>query len=277
MSKQKVFWTRSENEKIAEYLWNATARPGDRDFLRRARQAQLAVLPPTRQRVLTGSYSMRAVNDIMLAWAKAGRSAAELSATADETQKAASSPGPVPPPTAEAMVPRADPGSSEEPSIERRASPAGGLLTELDQTLRALARALTARFLDHFQEEITQQAKGRLAGIISSVSPAALKVRQPRVLIMGLKPQQSGLMQQEFGACLDLRFWKDEGVSKLVSLARNADNIIGMTDFIGHSDEDPVKAFPEYQRLGGGMTGLREALTQLYVKMADGPDRKNAG
>lgn len=89
-------------------------------------------------------------------------------------------------------------------------------------------------------------------------------VRLPRVTIVGLLPQQAGLISSEFGQAYDLSFWKEEGIDKLKSLAKNSDHIITFSGKLPHLVENTIRSVNrDFKRVMGGMTELRRALNEL--------------
>lgn len=89
-------------------------------------------------------------------------------------------------------------------------------------------------------------------------------VRLPRVTIVGLLPQQAGLISSEFGQVYDLSFWKEEGIDRLKSLAKNSDHIITFSGKLPHLVENTIRSVNrDFKRVMGGMTELRRALNEL--------------
>ena len=88
--------------------------------------------------------------------------------------------------------------------------------------------------------------------------------RLPRVTIVGLLPQQAGLISSEFGQAYDLSFWKEEGIDKLKSLVKSADHVITFSGKLPHHVENTIRSVNcEFKRVMGGMTELRRALNEL--------------
>lgn len=101
-----------------------------------------------------------------------------------------------------------------------------------------------------------------------AIVPPAQKQEQvarlPRVTIVGLLPQQAGLISSEFGQAYDLSFWKEEGIDKLKSLAKNSDHIITFSGKLPHLVENTIRSVNrDFKRVMGGMTELRRALNEL--------------
>lgn len=276
--KTKIFWKPAENENVAAHLWNQGLRADSPGLIGKVRDTQKLLLPPNRWRVITVSDSIRGVSELMAKWAREKRGRISPPALPYDWPLAVAA-QPAPAPVAVATEPsRAAPSGTTEPTEQPLAEIGSSFLRGLDGALKALAGALAGRFLDHLQAELSQLASVRLPEIVNSVLPEHLQHNKlPRVLIMGLKPQQAGLISQEFSSCFDLRFWKEEGVTKLDSMAKNADVVISMTDFITHSQEAHVKDLPSYRRAGGGMSGLRDLLTRLYVEREGAPSNAGRG
>ena len=118
----------------------------------------------------------------------------------------------------------------------------------------------------HFGEQYVQLTKpteevpGRVVFKRSVGAP-----RKPDILVVGLKGGQKTEIQRDYGAHFDLRFiGSDESKDQLRSMTEKASTTIVMTDFIGHSHEDIVKArSSHYLRQSGVITQLRETLAGL--------------
>lgn len=108
-------------------------------------------------------------------------------------------------------------------------------------------------------------APGQPLPPLAMLPAAPSKPRKKRVLIIGLLPQQAGLVSTEFGEALDLSFaGADDNVGKIKAQAAQAGEVLAMTKFISHSCEDLVKAHPGYSRVAGGMSALRDKLTAIF-------------
>lgn len=115
------------------------------------------------------------------------------------------------------------------------------------------------------QAALMEQAPSAAEPAIKLPAIEQKKPKKPHVLICGLLPQQAGLISQEFGEVFDLRFWKDEGIGRLKDLVRNADYSITFSSKLGHHVEETIKsAGAPVTRVMGGMTSLRDVLTDIY-------------
>ena len=99
------------------------------------------------------------------------------------------------------------------------------------------------------------------------------KAPKPRVLVVGLLNDQASMIEKEFRDCLDLRFLRAGAPSQAVrSAAASCDHIVCMTGFIDHPTDTLLrKAGATYHGVAGGMTRLRDTLTELYVSGAPKP------
>lgn len=97
-----------------------------------------------------------------------------------------------------------------------------------------------------------------------------VKMRKPKLCIAGLLPQQAGMISSEFASVFDLYFWKNEEPRKLKEYASSCEAVFTVTDFIGHDTENLIKSVNgNLIRVSGGMTRLRETLTNYWVETTD--------
>lgn len=175
----------------------------------------------------------------------------------------------------------AKPESAPVATIERKPAskperpvPAG-LDTMLDQLANAIALELTHRVRDRLLDElqvlvpkarhydpvrpILDDIKARIAE-----SDTPNKTRHKKVVIIGLLPQQAGLITREFGDVFDVSFWKDGTAGQLKDMVRYADYVIAFTK-IDHATCYTLESVGQSYETISGMTRLRERLTELYV------------
>lgn len=91
---------------------------------------------------------------------------------------------------------------------------------------------------------------------------------KPRVLICGLLNQQKNDVEREFEKLLDLSFHKGthEGGSPLEPKLKNADLVVTMVDFSGHSREDTFrKAGVKPLRVNGNVSALKRELRKWLL------------
>jgi hypothetical protein len=89
---------------------------------------------------------------------------------------------------------------------------------------------------------------------------------QPKILIVGLIPNQAGIINAEFHEAFDIRFAEAETPSKrLEAMADDCDRVIIMANFISHSVQDTLKKHPGFERMHGGLTRVKDRLTELFI------------
>ena len=94
-----------------------------------------------------------------------------------------------------------------------------------------------------------------------------IKQPKPAVLIVGLLPQQAGLIQTEFGEHLNLKFWKEGSLIQLKNTAKQSDFVLLFTSKISHDATNAVSSVNNNMiRIAGGMTSLREKLTEIFCE-----------
>lgn len=143
--------------------------------------------------------------------------------------------------------------------------------------------ALVAKFVDGLAEQLVDAVVTNLKPALESKLKEALPKALPRinppapkqevlpgkrkVLVVGLLPQQAGMISQEFGDVFDMSFADKDAVNgKLRSQVLSAELVIGMTGFISHSQDDILQAAGgNYRKCPGGMTRLRDLLTEEYA------------
>ena len=99
-----------------------------------------------------------------------------------------------------------------------------------------------------------------------STQTAPKRERLPTVGIVGLLPQQAGLIATEFGEVFDLRFWNNESNSSLKSMGV-ACEVVLCTKWCSHSTTETLASVgANWRKVTGGMNELRTTLTALYVE-----------
>lgn len=84
----------------------------------------------------------------------------------------------------------------------------------------------------------------------------------PRVAVVGLLPQQAGIIHQEFRDCYDLTFPEKDVPNQLHRAARDCEVAFMMCKFVSHATDTILKdGSAELIRVPGGMSDLRERMT----------------
>ena len=102
--------------------------------------------------------------------------------------------------------------------------------------------------------------------LISTQTAQPKRERLSTVGIVGLLPQQAGLIAMEFGEVFDLRFWNNESNSSLKSMGI-ACEVVLCTKWCSHSTTETLASVgANWRKVTGGMNELRTTLTALYVE-----------
>lgn len=124
------------------------------------------------------------------------------------------------------------------------------------RVMEELERRIVELPIDYFQ--LAQRFKPE--GSFTSTS------RLPIIGVVGLLPNQAGELTSEFHDCLDLRFWNDDGSSKLKALAHHCELVILHTRHSSHSTDEILKGEKaNILRVTGGVTSIKRALEEYFI------------
>ena len=99
-----------------------------------------------------------------------------------------------------------------------------------------------------------------------STQTAPKRERLTKVGIVGLLPQNAGMISTEFHDKFDLKFWDGGSNSSLKSLGISCEYVL-CTKWCGHKHVETLKSVGANTRfLPGGMEQLRETLVNLYLE-----------
>jgi hypothetical protein len=102
--------------------------------------------------------------------------------------------------------------------------------------------------------------------VLHVASAPEVAYKKPKVLVVGLLPNQAGIVQSEFFEAFDIRFAEsDTPTKRLESMAHDCDRVMLMTNFISHSTQDAVKKHPGFERIQGGVSKVKDRLTELFI------------
>lgn len=146
-----------------------------------------------------------------------------------------------------------------------------------------LAKQIAAQVVVALQGQLTRELAGvvppaveipkidiqqMLPGPVQYIPAPAPKQRKPKVAIIGVTPQQAGVLQTEFHDTIDLSFWQNDGVPRLKSIGISNELCL-VTRFVGHKDTQMLTAIgAKWRKVTGGIESLRDALTNYYVQEA---------
>lgn len=110
----------------------------------------------------------------------------------------------------------------------------------------------------------------------ANIAPIATKSvassERMKLAVIGLKPGQAHMIKNEYGRQINLSFIESDGGhgKQLGALSETCDYVIQMTKFTNHATSDHIAAFGgKLVLVGGGMTTLRDKITDLYVAWDD--------
>jgi len=253
MKQKRVFWKTDETAKMVDWLIAKDIRSSSTEFLELARMGQAALFQPERRKTIgTRAHIQKLIEELDAEWKRRGNkpglsAAPKVVEEVEETE-----------PEVEALEPV---------SVPEAPKPKPVLGGSLDSLVEQLATAFAEKFVAHVKMSLESLIAQEFSGVVKHTAglnlKAPVKTRQLKVLVVGLKPQQAGIINQEYPD-LDMRFVDSGRSAAAVHGKTEADYIIGMTDFLDHStDGNLYKASENYIRCGGGMTKLRETLTRL--------------
>lgn len=237
MTVARVRWTDSELAQVAtQAVQLRINRAGELSKIEAVRKAQ-EVLPPERRRPLTNTANAARVLQAMQRVEPQVRAAHQ---------------------TAVKMAIEA-----EHMQVQAPADPVMAAITAIASELAArVAEIVTSALMAKVHEAIADAGRRRAGEAIA-------ERKQRRVLVARLLPNQAGLLREEFGQLFDLRvLTQDAPLASLCSQAVQSDDVIILTDFIGHADQYAVKAATRgrFHLVAGGMTSVREKLEELYCE-----------
>lgn len=140
----------------------------------------------------------------------------------------------------------------------------------IDDIAKAVADALATSLQQRIADVVHHQVQSALDALPSQLLPSKAKAKPPqlKVTVVGLHASQMSIIEREFGKELNMSFVSaDEGRgSRLKSLCANSHAVITMSDFIDHATVELIRSCGgNHVPVAGGMTHLRDALTEIYV------------
>lgn len=168
----------------------------------------------------------------------------------------------------------------EPPYISRGSQSFASELSELSELFAdKIASLILGRVVSRVKDVLEEVAigGGGVEDLIEALTPYdPSRAAKPRILVVGLLPAQKHLIQQEFSSDLDLRFAESNVIHKLLrQKMQGCEHTFLMTNFVSHSLDAVVSnSGASYQRVTGGMSVLRDAITDYFLnrqsKVANG-------
>ena len=135
---------------------------------------------------------------------------------------------------------------------------------------------LLAKHLSELEQTLTPPKSIeplRVAGKPPAQAPVPeVKTKLPKVLVIGLLPQQCGQIVTEFCETFDLDFWNDrfgQGMEQLKAMAKKVEMTFIHIEHTSHKADELISSVGgNFIRVKGGLSQMRDALTEYYVKTA---------
>ena len=198
------------------------------------------------------------------------------------------------------QAPAPEPVTAPTPTLESALAGITGMLADrilssvsqdvVERLADSVVERVAARIGERMSQEVSSaveqamndavaQVEQRLAGLLARTPLESMRTdvkqsftpvapRKPRVMIIGLTDAQASDIGKEFGNEFDLRFVTSEATRNPATWRASVGGcqyVIAMTKFISHSAMDVVK---KPILVNGGLTDLRNRLTELYVEIA---------
>lgn len=175
------------------------------------------------------------------------------------------------------------PAKATPPTLELAIAPlVRDLAEQIAQVVaNALTQAVSTALADAVKTAVTrdiaaltEQLRGEQSAFTAPIQQALAEHRPNRpvaskakVVVIGLLPQQAGQIEQEFGQVFDLNFIEagKNQRAKIRALVAQDPHIYAMVNFMSHALEKQIQGVTHYHRVAGGLTKLRDLLTQQYV------------
>lgn len=164
------------------------------------------------------------------------------------------------------------PQATPSPGEVRNSNPLDALLAGLQDQLSQVAVQLAEQFRQRLATEVEKQISALSLPVTLPALPAPAASRAteapraeplPKIGILGLLPQQAGMIQKEYGDRFDLAFLERNHSKGLKVAGATNRKVFVMASFVGHSDTDALQACgANFKLVHGGMSSLREALTK---------------
>lgn len=259
LRRSMIKWSRGEQQQVLKEVQRLLSATLGYSFRQAVNEAQLAVLPTSRQRTVinaTGMRYLRYLYDQLLPPppAAAVAEAPPPDEAADHAEYAAA------PTQTEEAPPAFDPRPAPDPLADMLHNLIGAVSSRIAEQL---LDTLTTRINDSLAQLSFRAPSPTPMGTVKYVQPSPLV--KPRVVVAGLKGGQKTEIENALKNHAELRFWGvDESPHQLKHLCREADKVFLMTKFVSHSHEDIIRSIaPErLVRINGGVTMLCDTMRE---------------
>lgn len=154
-----------------------------------------------------------------------------------------------------------------------------------------IAKQIASQVVHALQGQLTRELAGVVPPVISAppvtisqplkvetpkieapvvLDPPVIEVlkhqRLPKVAIIGVTPQQAGILSTEFSDTYDLLFWYNNGIPHLRSIGISYELCL-VTKFVSHKTTEVLTSQgAHWRKVTGGIDSIRDALTGYYVE-----------
>lgn len=145
---------------------------------------------------------------------------------------------------------------------------------DFDGVFKHLCESIGIMLADHVIAAMQQRLRDRAQDVMAEAAEtltkthsAPLKPYKPkaRVIVVGAKGDQARMLENEFKEELDLRIF-DQNITdiRLRQASEHARKVVLWTNFVSHHHQNNVPR-EKLEWVSGGMTKMREKLTEIYV------------
>ena len=136
---------------------------------------------------------------------------------------------------------------------------------DIDEMVDKISDEIVDMIINKINEKLSERLGCSMPVVMTAAKKAIETAQKTKVLVVGLLPQQAGLIQQEFGDKFNMDFCEATTASgKLRSQVLASDIVVTMTKFISHSHQDiTLSAGGNLRRCAGGLSQLRAILTEV--------------
>jgi hypothetical protein len=140
--------------------------------------------------------------------------------------------------------------------------------TSLSAAIHVVGRQMADLIIESLIANLRQTMEPRIAEMVQNLIPAPVpkeKSKLRKVAIIGLEPAQKQIIINEFSKEFTLYFDSGKDFVKIKSFGSNCEAVFLHIDHMSHSVESALKSVhANIIRVPGGMTSMRDALTQYY-------------
>lgn len=253
----KIFWDTNEKTLLAVEL-NKLIDTGKFTTWQEAFDTIQRVLPKERRRELTNAAGVgcKQVRELAEKLRAEKLSAIAVKVPSEQVQR-------------DCINDLAEPASRPLPPIEECIKQVDKPLVDLTAMFKSMAQDLAGSLEVLLVAEFEKVAEKAFVTALQSVKKrtsslsklAKQMAARPKVLIVGLLPQQAHEIESEFSEMLHLSFVQsDENKDKLKHRLDGADTVIVMTKFVSHSHSDITKRHNNVVNINGGVSSLKDHL-----------------